>query len=483
MSTPPRRNEPCPCGSGKRYKDCHGKLDAAPPTIEALLQRALAAHQQQRLDEAERDYIAVLARDATNAVAMHYMGLAGWQRGKIEEAESLMRRSLELDASIPDFHNNLGLLLRDTGRREEAIEEFRATLRIDPRWIEACSNLGLTLEALGRWDDAVAAYREAIAQRPQFAAAHQNVARTHLMRGEFAQGWDEYRWRHFAQGATKAPPDPDARPFPASLAGRSIALTSEQGLGDVLFFLRFAPSLVERGAKLAFRGDARLHSMLERTRLFELGLATPDVAASNLETIPVGDLPWLLQVHDAKKGPPPLALVPLPDRVARIRDVLAAQGQAPYSAITWRAGVRPTGPARTQLKEVDPAALGTALRGARTCWVSVQRLPRDGERERFAAALGAHVIDMSRANDDLEDMLALLSLMRGYVGVSNANTYLAAGVSTPMWILVPHPPEWRWGLETRSAWFADVPLYRQRVDKDWSEALDSLAKDLAKPER
>ncbi len=76
-----RRNEPCPCGSGKRYKDCHGKLDAGPPSTESILQRALAAHQQGRVVDAERDYREVLALDASNAIATHYLGLATWQRG------------------------------------------------------------------------------------------------------------------------------------------------------------------------------------------------------------------------------------------------------------------------------------------------------------------------------------------------------------------------------------------------------------------
>ena len=475
-----RRNEPCPCGSGRRYKDCHGKLDAGPPTAEALLQRALAAHQQGRVDEAERGYREVLAQGAANAVATHYLGLAAWQRGNVREAESLMRASLALDANIPDFHNNLGLLLRDTGRGAEAVEEFRATLRIDAGWIEAYSNLGLTLETLGRWDEALAAYREAIARQPAFGAARQNLARTHLVRGELAQGWSEYRWRHLAQGASTRPPDPDAARLPASLAGRDIVLMTEQGLGDVLFFLRFVPELVRRGARVAFRGDARLHSMLARTGHFALGIAAADAPAPGLEAIPVGDLPWLLGVDDATKAPASLRLAPDAGRVARMRALLEESGPRPYIALTWRAGVKSVGPAKSQLKEIDPAMLGTALRAHRATWVSVQRFPREAEREALSAAIGAPVLDSSGANAELEDMLALMSLVDSYIGVSNANTYLRAGTSGAMRILIPNPPEWRWGLARRSPWFPDVPLYRQRVDGDWGEALAQLAADLAR---
>lgn len=475
-----RRNEPCPCGSGRRYKDCHGKLAAEPANSDALLQRALAAHQQGRVDEAERAYREVLAADAGNAVATHYLGLVAWQRGDLDEAESRMRASLALNSSIPDFHNNLGLLLRDRGRGAEGVEEFRATLRIDAGWTEAYSNLGLTLEALGRWDEAIAAYREAIARVPAFAVARQNLARTYLVRGELAQGWDEYRWRLVAQGESARAPDREALRFPLSLAGRDLVLMTEQGLGDVLFFLRFAPELVRRGARLAFRGDARLHPMLARTGLFALGMGAPDAPAPGLEAIPVGDLPWLLEMNDAAKAPASLRLAPEPQRVARMRELLESQGARPRVALTWRAGVKSPGPTKTQLKEIEPAMLGAALRGNRATWISVQRFPREGEREKLSASIGAPVLDMSAANADLEDMLALLSLVDSYIAVSNANIYLCAGVSGAMRILVPNPPEWRWGLAARSPWFPEVPLYRQGLDGDWSAALAKLAADLAR---
>lgn len=474
----PRRNEPCSCGSGKRYKDCHGKLGTEGPGTEALLQRALGAHQQGRVDEAERGYREVLALDANNAVATHYLGLAAWQRGDTGEAEARMRSSIAASASIPDFHNNLGLLLRDLGRGEEAIGEFHATLGADAGWIEAYSNLGLTLESLGRWDEAIAAYREALARQSQFPAARQNLARVLLARGAFAEGWNAYRWRLFAQGTSTTPPDPSARPLPATLAGRSFVLITEQGIGDALFFLRFAPELTKRGARIAFRGDARLHSMLARTGVFERGVAAEDTPAPGLEPIPIGDLPWLLGIVDAGRAPPPLALTPEPQRVSRMRAVLEAQGPPPYVALTWRAGVISTGPSHTQQKEVGIEALGAALRGHAASWISVQRLPKAGEREKLAGALGAPVFDMSGVNSDLEDMLALLSLVDSYVGVSNANTYLRAGLAKPMRALIQNPPEWRWGLEEQSPWFPATTLYRQRVDGDWNSALERLASDM-----
>jgi hypothetical protein len=70
-------------------------------------------------------------------------------------------------------------------------------------------------------------------------------------------------------------------------------------------------------------------------------------------------------------------------------------------------------------------------------------------------------------------MLAVLSLVDEYIGVSNANAHLraSAGVDATMQVLVPHPPEWRWGLAgVRSPWFAAMRVTRQQPGGRW-EAL------------
>jgi tetratricopeptide (TPR) repeat protein len=474
-SAPIRRNTPCPCGSGRRYKDCHGRLAGEEQPPNALVRSALAAHQQGRIDEAERIYREILEREPGHAIATHYLGLAAWQRGDVAAGERLMRASLDRDASIADFHNNLGLLLRDTGRIDAAIACFRRTLEVDARWFEAHNNMGLALEATGRFDDAIAAYRAAIAARPMFAAARQNLARALLATGRYEEGWSEYRWRLLAQGLVQAPPDAHATPLPASLAGRRCVLRTEQGLGDALFFLRFAPALVGRGATLAFRGDARLHGMLARTGHFALGVAAEDVLAEGLEPFAIGDLPWLLGADDPGRFPRPLALSPLAALVAEARKALEGLGPRPWIALTWRGGVASAGPSRTQVKEVPIERLGETLRGLQATWIGVQRLPRDGEYRRMAEAIGAPVHDFSAANDDLERMLALLACCDRYVTVSNANVHLRSALGGPVEVLIPQPPEWRWGTSgDRSPWFAEAAVHRQSVGGGWSTPLASL---------
>ena len=455
------RNAPCPCGSGLRYKECHGKLDGAVARSDDLVARALDWHRQGRIEEAEKIYRQVLATQPGHAIATHFLGMAAWQRGDIATAEGLMRESIVRDAGVPDFHNNLGLLLRDTQRTDEALACFAKTLEVDPGWLEAYNNRALTLEARGDWDGAIAAYRTALSREPGFAAAQQNLARVLLATGGLDEAWERYRWRLVAQGLSTQAPDPAARTLPAELGGRRFSLLGEQGVGDVLFFLRFVPELRRRGATVAFEGDARLAPLLARTGLFEERM-------DRGERVFVGDLPWLLEAKDAARFPP-LPLQADPMRVAHWRARLREWGPAPYVAFTWRAGMETAGgPVRMQSKTAPASLLARAVAGERATWISVQRLPRPAEREALEAALSAPVHDASDANEDLDDMLALMTVVDDYVGVSNANTHLRAGAGGSMRVLVPHPPEWRWMTRgDRSPWFASMRLVRQQPDGRW----------------
>src|SRR5687767_13513517 len=386
--------------------------------------------------------------------------MIAWARGDRVEAERLLREALARDPATPYFHNNLGRLLHDTRRLDEAIAAYRAAIAIEPRWMDAYANLGLALEAAGRNDEAIAVYGEALARDALFAASHRNLALALLATGRVREALPHYRWRLRAQEPTIAAPDPSATRWPESLKGRRVALRAEGSLGETLFFLRFGPEAVRRGAQLAFRGDVRMHPMLARTGLFALGLEGEAAAAGGMEEAHVGDLPWLLGIDEPARFPRALPLLPDSARVRDWRVKLAALGTAPYIALTWRAGTASaSGPIRTPMKEIAPATLGQRLRGTRATWISVQRLPGVGERESLTAALGATVHDAAFANGDLEEMLALISVVDDYIGVSNTNTHLRAGTGGPMKVLVPHPPEWRWGLKgERSPWFPTATI-------------------------
>ncbi|MGH6953026.1 MAG: hypothetical protein ACREGL_02520, partial [Alphaproteobacteria bacterium] len=135
-------------------------------------------------------------------------------------------------------------------------------------------------------------------------------------------------------------------------------------------------------------------------------------------------------------------------------------------------------------KAVPLDRLAAALAPSRATIVVVQRAPDREELGHLSAMLGRPVADMSAANDELEDALALVSLLDDYVTVSNTNVHLRAGAGGACRVLVPHPSEFRWmAAGDRSAWFPHAVVYRQHPGGDWSDALAGLAWDLAEGRR
>ena len=107
-------------------------------------------------------------------------------------------------------------------------------------------------------------------------------------------------------------------------------------------------------------------------------------------------------------------------------------------------------------------------------------MPEAGAIDRLADGLGQPVHDFTVLNEDLEEMLALLSLIHEYVTVSNVNVLLRAGAGRTSRILTPNPPEFRWMAEgEETPWFPGCKIYRQKVGGDWEEAFAALSNGLA----
>ncbi len=455
--------------------------ERAPGDAEILNNLGFALLATGRFAEAAPVLDAALAAAPGLAAAHANRGVVHHALGETGAAIAAYERALAIDPAHGEARVNLALAcLRggDAGRAREEAARAEATPRASA---EATKNLGQLRRELGEPQAAAALYDEALAIDARYDPARFCRATLHLACGRWREGWADYRARPTrathplvrSHGAARFADEP----LSASLAGRRFLLVDEQGLGDVLFFLRFAPSLAARGAELAFHGDGRLLPVVARTGLFSTLAAREEPPDESREWILVPDLPRLLA---GQAPPPPLPLVADPGRVAAMRARLEAAGPRPWVGLTWRSGIRPPGEwITTFYKEAPLPALLAALRERPFTAVSLQREPGAGETEAVGRGLGRDVLDLSGANADLEDALAVLALLDAYVGVSNTNTHLRAGLGLACDVLVPHPPEWRWMEAGESSpWFPGCRVYREVPGAGWAKALAALGRDL-----
>ncbi|MEO7496122.1 MAG: tetratricopeptide repeat protein [Massilia sp.] len=156
--------------------------------LTALLQQAVALHQQGRLHDAQTLYARVLASDPRQFDALHLSGVIARQLGQPFVAVDLITRAIAINPSPAPAHCNLGAALQDIGRTEEALTSYETAVRLDPRYALAFNNLGNTLRKLGRMDEAMRAYERALALRPAYpeALCHKAILFNDLGRAEDA---------------------------------------------------------------------------------------------------------------------------------------------------------------------------------------------------------------------------------------------------------------------------------------------------------
>ena len=375
--------------------------------------------------------------------------------------------------------------------------------------IKACAG---ALFDSGQFAEAVRMIARAQALEPDEKTKQDILAGALLAYGYVEAGWLCYQQRPAREiFRTKNPQAALSNTLPDDLNGAQVFVQREQGLGDELFFLRYAPLLAGRGARITYRAGTKLRTLLERAPC--LGTVLPEHAplpAADVVLL-VGDLPRVLtpaqiaqrqlaaacalepgqspgfpangHPRDRDRYPPSLVLAPLPERIAEIRQRLAAAGPAPYLGVTWRAGVPPREQGAggwTLYKAAAIASFAQSIRVFPGTLLALQRAPLPGEVAAFAQAASKPVYDFSDLNDDLEGMLALLALIEEYAGVSNTNMHLRAAAGKTARVQVPAPAEWRWmAAGAASPWFPGFGLYRQNNDADWTPAWSELKRALA----
>lgn len=187
------RNNPCPCGSGRKFKHCCLHRSASVSNGAPSLQLAIAHHQAGRLEEAETIYRSILALTPEQPDALHLLGMIAHRSGRYGLAVELIQKSIDLVPSSAVAYNNLGTVFLDSGRFSEAATCFRRAIALKSDHAEAYSNLGLALEGAGQLVEAIDSYRAAVGYQPSLAQVHLNLARALEKQGVIDAAIDAYR--------------------------------------------------------------------------------------------------------------------------------------------------------------------------------------------------------------------------------------------------------------------------------------------------
>lgn len=462
------------CGQAGAAIEAYGRaLALNPDFVEAYSNRGNALQAIGRPDEAIADFDRALARRPDFADAHCNRSSTLQALGRFEEALASAEQAIRLAPGVSEAHCNRGAALQALGDYPAALAAYDRAIELNPRNAQAHSNRGGTQQQLGDLDGALAAYDRAIALQPTYADAYFNKACALLLRGDYLAGWQLYEARHYkadrrhAQRRSTAP----AWTGTEALAGRTVLLYAEQGLGDCLMFARYVPRVAALGAQVRLEAPRALHALLSTlTGGAQLTAPGDDEGACDYQC----------------------ALMSLP--LAFRADAQSLQSSVPYLSADaarverWRAAIGTAGlriginwqGSRSAIdvgRSVPLAALAplAALPGVRL--ISLQKHEGLEQLQALPAGMAVETLgpDFDAGPDAFLDTAAVIANLDLVVTSDTSLAHLAGALGAPTWVLLRDVPDWRWRLAGEDCpWYPTARLFRQRRAGDWSGAVAAL---------
>jgi tetratricopeptide (TPR) repeat protein len=425
--------------------------------------------------EATRCYERTLELNPAAVPAQHNLGNAWMARRNFAKAEECFRRTLAADEKCAEHHNSLGNALFQQRKNAEAEACYRRALELQPGYSAAHTNLANVLMRGADRASMVRHYERALELDPASAGGHYNLALALLRQGRYREGWihHEFRWdfrelklrrRLFAAPQWKGEP----------LHGETILLHAEQGLGDTLQFVRYAPLVAEHGGRVILEVQPRLVRLLRGlpgvTEVVGRGGPLPEFAWQ----CPLMSLPLAFgTTTDTIPLPIPyVAADPAEGRTMRER----------WSGGGLRVGVAWAGNPQHRSDEQRSMPLRALLPLAQVpgvSWISLQKGPACAQMQPLLRQFP--MLDASSCCRDFAETAALAATLDLILSVDTSVAHLAGAMGLPLWVALPRLADWRWMDEgERCAWYPTARLFRQTKDGDWREPVERMQEELKK---
>jgi tetratricopeptide (TPR) repeat protein len=448
-------------------------LKADPGSIEAMSNLGLALHGVGRFEEAIAYYRGALTLAPRHDEILYNLGNALLALDCADGSLASYDEALASNPSHAGAMVNRGNALLRLNHPEDARASYERALAIMPAHPQILTNHGHALRRLDRPREALADFAAALAKAPEFPEAHFEAAMAHLALGDFEAGWKAYEWRW----KTSAFAD-KRRVFRqplwlggGSLAGKTILLHAEQGFGDTIQFIRYAPLVAGLGARVICEVQPELVSLLSQFEAIEV-IAKGDPLPHFDLHCPLLSLPLTFNTR-LETVPAPIAFPAASEaRQRRWRERLP-QGSL-RAGFVWSGSRAHKNDANRSIPLAQFAALFENL--PFHC-VSLQREMRDADRDTLQGF--PNLVDLGLELDDFADTAAVISLLDVVVSADTAVAHLAGALGKPVVILLPHAADFRWmrGRDD-TPWYPTAKLLRQPAFGDWGSVIARLSAEL-----
>jgi len=433
----------------------------------------LALEQAGELDRAEAVYRQALVSDGEFVDAALNLANLLQARKKLPDALAAYRRTLQIAGHQPHIYANMGALFRKMEDYEAAHTAYKRSMILKPFDPGVYYNQGNLRRAEDRLDEADVSYRRSLVCRPNSAEVHWNRSLALLAAGDLDRGFREYEWRwdykefpskrrHFKQ------PMWDGQP----LKNKTLLVHTEQGVGDVLQFLRFMPMLRERlgEGRLVLEAHDTLLSLLE-------GFPGVDQLVERFAPLPKFDVhlpllsaPLVLGVKTLDDLPTEVPYLPIPDGP----DVPLPEADPDRLKVGFVWGGNPMFSSDADRSTViDHYMPLFDMPGVQ--WFCLQK----GDREPEVAAAPDSVVRVNERLKNFRDTAVVMRKLDLVVSTCTSVCHLSGALGVPTVVLLSRNPDWRWlAVRNDSPWYPSAKLIRQPELRDWPSVFAELRRDL-----
>jgi tetratricopeptide (TPR) repeat protein len=430
-----------------------------------------------KYDDSLACYRKALFIDPNNADIFHNLGNTYLEMKQFIEALSSYDKAIDINPYFVDAYLNRGNVLQRLRLLEESLISYNKALEINPKFAQAYSNKATALQELRELDEALINFNKSIEIDPSYPTAYFSKALLLLLIGQFEEGLDLYerRWKDPSTGQTMRNFIQPVWLGIENIAGKTILLYAEQGLGDTLQFCRYAKLVVKLGAKVLLEVQKPLvrllHSLGDGIEIFENGSQLPDFDFH----CPLMSLPLAFKTR--------VNTIP-------INNKYLSCNLDKYN--TYKKSLGETKKLRIGIVWSSVSNFKNDLNRSMSLKEFIEYFP-DGKYELVCLQKEIKEEDKQYLNnirnklkfygDDLEDFsdtAALASCVDIVVSTCTSTPHMTAALGIPTWILLSYVPDWRWMLDrSDSPWYKSVKLYRQNQDMKWESPFKEILQDLS----
>jgi tetratricopeptide (TPR) repeat protein len=464
-------------GDRSRFDEALAEYQAAlriqPNHAETLNSLANLLRRMTKFDEALTACREAIRLKPGYAEGYNILGSIFYDREQFDEAIAAFEKAIELEPNNAMKRNNLAMAFGAAGKLEEAIGVAQTAVEVKPDYAEGFNTLGNLLADRGRYDAAAAAFGRAIQLRPDYALAHWNLSLILLLRGDFENGWAEQEWRRKTTVESRSREFAQPTWDGGDLRGRTILLHQEQGFGDMIQFVRYAPLVAERGGRVILSCAPPLASLLREIPEVAGVYGQNDLPEFDCHC-PMLSLPAVFKTRlDSIPAKTPYLKAPA-EALARWREILAAKDGKLRVGLAW-AGNPKRRLDRGRSVALEQLTLLSKINGIRLYSLQKGHAPQTSA----AVAAGMELIDLSDRLNDFAETAAAIENLDLVISVDTAVAHLAGALGKPVWVLIGFVPASRWMLDRNdSPWYPTMRLFRQPAMDDWNTPIARIAETL-----